>query len=67
MSRSVIFMMLIATWCYIGIWGVQNPSVELDILVPKKIGLLGRLFNQNNLSIVKVTGGILLMQWFQIM
>ena len=66
-SRSIIFFMLIATWCYMGVWGIHNPDVEMDVLVNKKTGFLGRLFNRTEFDTVRITGSVLLMQWFEIM
>jgi len=64
-SRSVIFMMIIATWCYIALYGLHNPDISYDIVLPKSTNWsFGSLFSSSEWQIRKINGSVLMWQWF---
>lgn len=66
LTRSICAIMIIGTWCFIGIYAMYNPG-ETDILMPIKPGLLGKLFNQPDAVVVAGrTPGVLFQSWFEV-
>ena len=64
-SRSLIFMMIISTWCYIAIYGLHNPDITYDIVLPKGSNWsFGSLFSSSEWEIRKISGSVLMWQWF---
>lgn len=68
MSRSIIFIMLIGCWCYMGIYFLTHVDNFQEALIPRKSGLFGKVFGSSEYTSVKVGGwSILFYQWFEIM
>ena len=66
-SRSVIFMAIIFTWCYMGIYGLHNPEMQYDIVLPKSNNwTITSLFSSSNFEIRKISGSVLMWQWFSL-
>ena len=64
-SRSVIFFMIIGTWCYIALYGLHHPDVIYNIVLPKGNNwTFGSMFSSSEWEIKKITGSVLLFQWF---
>jgi hypothetical protein len=66
-SRSIIFLMIIGTWCYIALHGLHHPNAVYDIVLPKGSNwTFGSLFSSSEWEIKKITGSILMWQWFSL-
>jgi hypothetical protein len=64
-SRSIIFLMIIGTWCYIALYGLHNPDVSYDIVLPKGSNwTFGSVFSSSQWEIRKISGSVLMWQWF---
>lgn len=66
LTASVCAVMVIGTFCFIGIYAMYHPT-ETDILIPINHGLLGRLFNQPD-AVIETgrTPGVLFQQFFEV-
>jgi hypothetical protein len=63
--RGLIFLMIIGVWCYLAIYGAHNPKHEYDIVVPKGNNwTFGSLFSSSQWEIRKISGSVLMWQWF---
>ena len=66
-SRAIIFCMLTAAWCWMGIAGLTGMEVESSALIPTQPGFLARIFGSADMKVVDIKGSTLLYQWYQIM
>ena len=67
MSRAIIFILITATWCYMGVYGLSMQGSESTVLVPNDPGFLGKLFHNQSLRGVEIKGTTLYYQWWQIL
>lgn len=68
LNRSLIFVMLIGCWCYMGIYFMTHVEDFQSALIPRKSGIFGKLFGSTEYAKVDVGGwSILFYQWFEIM
>ena len=66
-SRSFIFILIIITWCYIAIYGLHNPDISYDILLPKGSGWsINSLFTSSKWELKKINGSVLMFQWYSL-
>lgn len=66
-ARAFIYCALTLTWCYMGIYGLSQESLETSVLIPNDPGFFGKLFHSQELRKVDIKGTTLLYQWWQIM
>lgn len=61
-TRRVLFMMLTATYCFLMVYYALHPHIEYSIIVPEKSGggFFGLLFGSDSHNIVKLSGGLML-------
>lgn len=60
-TRRILALMLIGTWCFIMLWHVFHPDTTYSILIPKTPGLLfSWIFGATDQSIVEISAGYLL-------
>jgi len=65
--RSLIFMMIIGTWCYMAIYGLHNPTMEYDIILPKSTNWsVQSVFSSSDWQVKKISGSVLMWQWFSL-
>jgi len=65
-TRGLCAIMIISSWCFIGIYAMMNPT-ETDILIPLKHGWVSGFFNQPNSIVVPGrTPGVLFQAWFEV-
>ena len=63
--RGLIFLMIVSVWCYLAIHGAHNPNLEYDIVMPKGNNwTFGSLFSSSQWEIRKISGSVLMWQWF---
>lgn len=63
--RGTIFLMIVSVWCYLAVHGAHNPNLEYDIVVPKGNNwTFGSLFSSSQWEIRKISGSVLMWQWF---
>ena len=66
-TRSTIFLLIVLTWCYMGVHGLHNPEMTYDIVLPKGNNwTIGSVFSNSQWEIRKITGSVLMWQWFTI-
>lgn len=67
-NRSLIFIMLIGCWCYMGVYFLHHAENFQEALIPRNSGVFGKLFGSTDYAKVKSGGwSILFYQWFEIM
>jgi len=66
-TRSVIYIAITLTWCYMGIYGLSQQGTESTVLIPNDAGFFGKLFHNQALRGVEIKGTTLYYQWWQIM
>lgn len=65
--RGVIFLMIVSTWCYMAIYGLHNPNMEYDIILPKGNNWsVSSLFTSSEWQVRKISGSVLMWQWFSL-
>jgi hypothetical protein len=65
--RGAIFLMIVTTWCYMAIYGLHNPNMEYDIILPKGNNWsIQSLFSSSDWSVRKISGSVLMWQWFSL-
>jgi hypothetical protein len=69
-TRRILFMSITFTMCYLMIYYAMNPNITYDIIVPKgdgaKWGFFGFVFGGNDWTVVRLTGGLLLMSFMDL-
>lgn len=66
-NRSILFTMLVGTWCYMGIWCIHNLDLTITIPVDTRVGLFSRLVERPVQQTINVTVGMILIQWYEVM
>jgi hypothetical protein len=61
-TRRILFLMITGTYCFLMTYYAFHPDIEYSILVPEKSsgGFFGLLFGSDSYSIKKLTGGLML-------
>ena len=67
LTRSVIYISITLTWCYMGMYGLSQSGMESTVLVPNNSGFFGSLFHSQALKPITIKGTTLSYQWWQIM
>lgn len=69
-TRRVLFLMITLTLCYLMIYYAMNPGIQYDVLMPVgengSTGLFGWLFGYKSHEVVRLTGGLLLMNFMDL-
>ena len=70
-TRRILFMSLTFTYCFLLMYYAMNPSIEYDVIMPKSGtdgGILAFIFGTaKEFHVVKLTGGLLLMSFIDLM
>ena len=69
-TRRVLFLMITLTLCYLMIYYAMNPGIQYDVLMPigenGSTGLFGWMFGYKSYEVVRMTGGLLLMNFMDL-
>ncbi len=69
-TRRVLFLMITLTLCYLMIYYAMNPGIQYDVLMPigenGSTGLFGWVFGYKSYEVVRMTGGLLLMNFMDL-
>jgi len=65
-SRSIIFIGLVGTYCFAVTWSIINPDFHYDLVFPKSKGIFAFLFGAQDQTKLTLDGGMMVWKFTEL-